>query len=232
MLEVAAAHASPAMSVTIPLGGPVLSLFPAGRGLALPGTADPLQQLLARHDIRAQVTVIEFGPESALRVALATEEDGRRLAALVIARRSAAHDAVLRLRDVFASIGITQDHIYVADGLVEVGDISVQDAITLYNVLAKSHGDEATGLALGDRWEPRSWRDVEKLAELLSPVVGNAAGEPLDCTPHPACRGCIASRPHQITLGSASPRQVLLLAESISSSGTSRTDSDAGPPAG
>ncbi|MFF1717253.1 hypothetical protein [Streptomyces sp. NPDC058268] len=230
MLEVATTRAAPAVSVTIPLGGTSGSPFLGGTGLPLPDGAGPLQQLLEHHDIHAQVTVIELGPDPALLVALTTGDDALRLAALVIERRSDAHDAALRLSGVFADLGITEDHIYVADGAVQVGDINVQDAITLYDVLTGQRNDAAE-LDLGDRWDPRTWRDVEKLAELMGPVVSKAAGEPLDCIPHPACRTCISSRPHRITLGSASPQQVLLLADAISSANSSST-SGVSPPTG
>ncbi|MFG2210436.1 hypothetical protein [Streptomyces sp. NPDC048638] len=230
MLEVAATRAAPAVSVTIPLVGTGGSPFPVGTGLPLPDGAGPLQQLLAHHDIHAQVTVVELGPDPALLVALPTGDDALRLAALVIERRSEAHDAALRLRGAFAGIGITEDHIYVTDGTVQVGDISVQDAITLYDVLTGGQRNDAAELDLGDRWDPWPWREVEKLAKLMGPVVSQAAGAPLDCIPHPACRTCISSRPHRITLGSASPQPVLLLADAISSANSSST-SGASPPA-
>lgn len=231
MLEVAATRAAPAVSVTIPLSATGGSPFLGGTGLPLPDAAGPLQQLLAHHHIHAQVTVIELGPDPALLVALTTGDDALRLAALVIERRSDAHDAALRLSGVFADLGITEDHIYVTDGAVQVGDINVQDAITLYDVLTGGQRNEAADLDLGDRWDPQSWREVEKLAQLMGPVVSKAAGEPLDCTPHPACRTCISSRPHRITLGSASPQQALLLADAISSANSSST-SGASPPTG
>lgn len=222
---------SAAVTVTIPLDGPDVERFLIGSGLPSPDTAAPLRHLLTQHGIDARVGVVEFGPETALRVELATGGAAMRLAALVIDRRSAAHSAALRLKAAFTGIGISEEHIFVADGAVLVGDIDIQDALALYTVLGGGRVEELDEFDRDDRWDPQGWRDVETLAKLLGPVVSKASGDPLASTPNPACQGCISSRPHRITLGSASPEQALLLADAIAASGTPGAASGAGPPA-
>ncbi|MFJ8752191.1 hypothetical protein ACIREO_23085 [Streptomyces sp. NPDC102441] len=232
--QIGTTTAASAVSVTIPLEGGGAAQFLIGKPLPLADPAAPLQYLLKQHEIQAKVTIVEFGPDPVLKVALATCDDARRLAALVIERRSEAHDAALRLRTVFTKIGVTENHIYVTDGTVEIGDIDVRDAVTLYDILAgggssaEAHG--LHGLNLHDRWDSRGWRDVEKLAQLLGPIVSKASGQYLESLPNPACHDCISSRPHRITLGSAHPRQVLLFADAITSADGAASSTDPGPP--
>ena len=231
MPKVGMAPGSAAVTVTIPLDEPDVQRFLTSTGLPSPDAAAPLRYLLKQHGINARVDVVEFGPGTALKVELATGDDALRLAALVIDRRSDAHSAALRLKAAFTGIGISEEHIFVADGAVLVGDIDIQDALTLYTVLGGDHHEWFDEFDLDDRWDPRGWRDVERVAELLGPVVSKVSGSPLASTPNPACQGCISSRPHRITLGSASPQQALLLADAIAASDTPRAASGAGPPA-
>jgi hypothetical protein len=219
---------SAAVIVTIPLDEAEVQRFLIGRGLPSPDAAAPLRLVLEQHGINARVEVVEFGPGTALKVELATGDDAVRLASLVIDRRSDAHSAALRLKVAFNGIGISKAHIFVADGAVLVGDIDIQEALALYAVLGGGHSEE---LDLDDRWDPDCWRDVEKLAKLLGPVVSKASGGFLASTPNPACQGCISSRPHRITLGSASPEQALLLADVIAGSSAPGEISSAGTPA-
>lgn len=229
--KVGTAPGSAAVTLTVPLGELELQRFLLGRGLPSPDAAAPLRHLLEQHGINARTEVVEFGPGTALKVELATGDDAVRLAALVIDRRSDAHSAALRLKAAFTGIGISEEHIFVADGAVLVGDIDIQDALALYAALGSGHSEEIDELDLDDRWDPQTWRDVETLAELLGPVVSKASGDLLASTPNPACQGCISSRPHRITLGSASPEQALLLADAIAASDAPGATSGAGPPA-
>ncbi|WP_331732717.1 hypothetical protein OG613_48465 (plasmid) [Streptomyces sp. NBC_00015] len=231
MPKVGVAPGSAAVIVTIPLDEPEVQRFLIGRGLPSPDAAAPLRHLLEQHSINARVEVVEFGPGTAHKVELAADDDAMRLATLVIDRRSDAHAAALRLKAAFSGIGISKEHIFVADGAVLVGDIDIQEALALYAVLGGGHSEEIDDLDLDDRWDPGCWRDVETLAELLGPVVSKASGNPLASTPNPACQGCISSRPHRVTLGSASPEQALLLADAIAASSAPRATSGAGPPA-
>ncbi|MET7490282.1 hypothetical protein [Streptomyces sp. NPDC005538] len=230
MPKVGMVPGSAAVIVTIPLDEPDAQRFLIGRGLPSPDAAAPLRHLLEQHGINARVEVVEFGPGTALKVELAAGDDAVRLAALVIDRRSDAHSAALRLKAAFTGIGISKEHIFVADGAVLVGDIDIQEALALYAVLG-GHSGEVDELDLDDRWDPQSWRDVETLAELLGPVVSKASGDLLASTPNPACQGCISSRSHRITLGSASPEQALLLADAIAAAGAPGATSGAGSPA-
>jgi hypothetical protein len=222
---------SAAVIVTIPLDEAEVQRFLIGSGLPSPDAAAPLRLVLEQHGINARVEVVEFGPGTALKVELATGDDAVRLASLVIDRRSDAHSAALRLKTAFSGIGISKAHIFVADGAVLVGDIDIQEALALYAVLDGGHSEELDELDLDDRWDPDCWRDVEKLAKLLGPVVSEASGGFLASTPNPACQGCISSRPHRITLGSASPEQALLLADVIAGSSAPGATSSAGTPA-
>lgn len=221
---------SAAVTITIPLDGPDVQQFLIGRGLPSPNAAAPLRHLLKQHGINARVTLVEFGPGTALKVELAMGDDAERLATLVSDRRSDAHSAALRLKAAFTGIGISEERIFATDGAVLVGDINIQDALVLYTVLGGDHSKFAD-LDLDDRWDPQGWRDVETLAELLGPVVSKASGDPLASTANPACRGCISSRPHRIALGRASPGQALLLADAIAASGAPEAALGAGPPA-
>lgn len=231
MPKVGMAPGLAAVIVTIPLDEPESQRFLIGRGLPSPDAAAPLRHLLEQHGINARVEVVEFGPGTALKVELATGDDAVRLAGLVIDRRSDAHSAALRLKAAFTGIGISEEHIFVADGAVLVGDIDMQEALALYAVLGGGHSEELVELDLDDRWDPDCWRDVETLAKLLGPVVSKASGGFLASTPNPACHGCISSRPHRITLGSASPEQALRLADVIAGSSAPGAASSAGTPA-
>ncbi|MFE6939729.1 hypothetical protein [Streptomyces chartreusis] len=219
---------SPAVTVTIPLNEPDVQRFLSGGTLPSVDAAAPLRHLLEQYGIDTRVAVVEFGPGTALNVTLATGDDAVRLAALIIEHRSDAHSAALRLKAAFSKIGISEEHIFVADGTVLVGNVDVQDALTLYTVLGGGFNEEFAEPDLDDRWDPQGWRNVETLAELLSHVVSKASGGLLASTPNPACQGCISSRPHRITIGRASPQQALLLAESIATPGA---PPDVGPTA-
>ncbi|MFC8016600.1 hypothetical protein [[Kitasatospora] papulosa] len=216
MPKIGMTTAASAVSLTIPLSGGATSLFLVDGQLPVANPAAPLQYLLGQYGVQAKVTMVEFGPETALDVEVATCGDARRLAALVVDRRSEAHDAALRLRTTFTKIGITEDHIYVTDGMVQIGDINAPDAVTLVEILTDGDSSAALNeLGLRDRWDAGGWREVEKLAHLLGRVLSKACGQYLESVPNPACHTCVSSRPHQISLGTASPPHVLLLASAI-----------------
>ncbi|MEU0213632.1 hypothetical protein ABZ281_00440 [Streptomyces sp. NPDC006265] len=230
MPKIGMTTAAPAVSLTIPLSGWESSPFLDGQ-LPVANPAAPLQHLLGQHDVHAKVTLVEFGPETAAEVAVATCDDARRLVALVVERRSEAHKAALRLRAAFTKIGITEDHIYVIDGAVQVGDINAPDAVTLLEILADGNLSAALNeLGLRHRWDTEGWREVEKLAQLLGRVVSKACGQHLESVPNPACHTCASSRPHRITLGTASPQHVLLLASAITAADEPGVCSDAASP--
>ncbi|MEW2497472.1 hypothetical protein AB0942_28645 [Streptomyces nodosus] len=222
--------AASAVSLTIPLSGGKTSLFLVDGQLPAANPAAPLQHLLGQHGVQAKVTLVEFGPETALDVEVATYGDARRLTALVVERRSEAHDAAPRLRAAFTKIGITEDHIFVSNGAVQIGDINAPDAVTLLEILTDGDSTAALNeLGLRDHWDAGCWREVEKLAQLLGSVVSEACGQYLESVPNPACHSCASSRPHRISLGTASPQHVLLLARAITTADNPGDYGDAAP---
>ncbi|MYT23876.1 hypothetical protein GTW69_26945 [Streptomyces sp. SID7760] len=231
MPKIGMTTAAPAVSLTIPLSGWEISPFLGDGQLPVANPAAPLQHLLGQHDVHAKVTLVEFGPETAAEVAVATYGDAWRLVALVVERRSEAHNAALRLRAAFTKIGITEDHIYVAAGTVQIGDINAPDAVTLLEILTNGNSSAALDeLGLRNRWDAEGWREVEKLAQLLGRVVSKACGQYLESVPNPACHTCASSRPHRISLGTASPQHVLLLASAITAADEPGACGDVAPP--
>lgn len=201
------------VSVTVLLSDGFLSISDDRLPAADPAAA--LQSWLGQHGVRAHTALDTVGPDCALRVTLPTAEDARQLAVLVAEQRSERHRAALQLRRAFSEAGITDHRIFVHDGLIQIGDIRVDDALTLYDILTDHDRDRRTDTPAFDRWEWRNWHAVECLADLLGPVLSRASGQELRATAVPSCRDCITNRPHRIALGAALPPQAVLLAEAV-----------------
>lgn len=210
-----------AVSVTVLLSGGLLSMSDDRLPAADPVAA--LRSWLDRHGVRARTALDTAGPDRALRVVLPSAEDVRRLTVLVTERRSEEHRAALRLRRAFSGAGMTGHRIFVHDGLIQIGDIQVDDALALYDMLTDHCYERQADIPVfHDRWEWRNWHAVERLAGLLGPVLSRASGQQLDVTAVPSCRDCVTSRPHRISLGAATASQAVLLADAIThATGTS-----------
>ncbi|AWN24806.1 hypothetical protein [Streptomyces sp. NEAU-S7GS2] len=174
--------------------------------LPAPDVASALQRELSAHGIEAHVTALDR-IWLALRIAVDSARDTRRLAALVMRNLTEQHAAAHRLRTALIGADIKANEVCTEGNEVSIGDITATDAVTLVEIL-EGNGD-VSGLDLGN------WRGLEILANRLCEHLTEIAGGVVSVFANPACSSCSSTRDDEVTLGATTPERARRLANAI-----------------
>jgi len=144
-------------------------------------SGEAVQAALAAVGITATVRLTGSVSPS-LWVAFEQAGDAMTLARLIIDELPEPQAAAHRLNTAFEHAAISGSSVRHAYGAVEIKPLTVGDTLALCRALGSDN--LAQGLDAGD------WHDLEKLAELIGPVLTAAAGTPVQAESDPSCRNC------------------------------------------